>query len=146
MGMKDLNKGFPVLARYIGVFGDADNKSRDGVGSQKMAMTAPVVCKMDGADGNGDTSAGSMAFVLPEDIEHSRMAPLPNNQRVELRDVPSRLVAVHTFTGSVNEECGKRMRELMVKSVASHGLVQDNDCVSPELCFYNPPYTLPWCR
>jgi len=63
-GDKKTGTPFRALAKYIGVFGEAENE-----GSKAMAMTAPVAM---GRNGGKDTAAGTpMAMTAPVAMEKS---------------------------------------------------------------------------
>lgn len=94
---------FMALARYIGVFGEAENQGSNKismtapvlVSPERISMTAPVLVSPDGSKTRGDT----MAFVLPgSKYKLVSDAPKPSNPNVTLRQLPERLQAVHTFS------------------------------------------------
>merc|ERR1712166_85324 len=87
------NDMFRILARYIGVFGNPENKD-----TSKIAMTAPVL-----------SSANDMRFVLPKKFKTKEDAPQPTDTRVELIDVPERMVAVKTFSGLISMDQSETM-------------------------------------
>jgi hypothetical protein len=85
---------FNILAKYIGVFGEPANE-----GSQAMAMTAPVLEGVSMAMTapvlqSGTKSGEKMAFVLPFEYTDLAQAPRPTDNRVTLRDVPEKVVAI----------------------------------------------------
>lgn len=198
---------FPTLARYIGVFGEAENVGKGGGAPapgegvdgapEKMAMTAPVV--MAGADGSapgegadgapeklamtapvvmastdgpaaaagGDAPAEkmamtapvvmasdaaadgapavgfTMAFLLPAKYGSAAEAPRPKNEKVHLRDVPPRTVAVRKYSGNTTmEDCGGQVKGLM-DALARDGVATAGPWT---LQRYNPPFSLPWTK
>ena len=118
--------GFRRLAGYI--FGGNEQE-------QSIAMTAPVQETMSGND-------GEMAFTMPSEYG---MADLPNpeNQNVELRNVPERTVAVIVFSGRAsNSKAETQWQELSAK-LSVEGIKVTGE---PLLNQYNPPWTLPFLR
>jgi hypothetical protein len=102
------NAAFRVLAGYI--FGDND-------ASTKMAMTAPVLSE------SIDDGEYRYQFVMERAYDLESL-PVPNSGRVEIREIPPRLMAATTFLRSLDEE----------------GFTPKDD---PLLARYNPPIT-PW--
>jgi hypothetical protein len=108
---KNAGEAFGRLARYIGVFSDAQNRP-----GEKIAMTAPVLMgpqiggggggesePQGGSEGtvDGATSPllagslladgrGKMAFLLPGMYQSVEAAPTPTNPAVLLRQLPQR--------------------------------------------------------
>ena len=97
-----LSRGFRVLAGYI--FGG----NQPG---ERLAMTAPVLSTAPGDAGAGKRQF-SLSFILPHKFtEHT--APAPLDDRIALRSVPARTVAVHFFSGNCPEdECSRRAQVL----------------------------------
>ena len=150
-GRNSADSPFRSLARYIGVFGEAENK-----GGQKVSMTAPVA--MSPSSGGGGTklsmtspvsmkeSDGSerrvMQFFLPEEYTTLESIPVPTNSAVHIRAVPGATGAVYRFSGSMDMghardlalKLGAQLREDGVAS-ASDDYVLENY----EFWGYNPP-------
>ncbi|MEP1595035.1 MAG: heme-binding protein, partial [Halieaceae bacterium] len=69
--------------------------------------------------------------------------PNPENENVELRNVPERTVAVIVFSGRANDaKAEKQWQELSAK-LSAEGI---NVTGQPLLNQYNPPWTLPFLR
>ena len=122
---KDAGGPFGLLARYIGVFSDAQNRAPGGQGAEKIAMTAPVLMGPAGgapeaaaAGGGGGEQApmlaegaaalltdgrGSLSFLLPAKYGSVAEAPVPTDSRIVLRQLPERTEAVATFTWALSE-------------------------------------------
>ena len=102
----------------------------DAVKGTKIAMTAPV---LQGSDGNRE-----MVFVLPDEFT-SETAPVPSDPNVRVATIPSRRVAVVSYSGSLDgrapvEEA--RLRQWVgIKGLRPIG--------PAEVAGYNPPWTLP---
>lgn len=71
---------------------------------QPMAMTAPVLMNNEqSSDGSTCPKSEYMAFVLPSKYSmESNPPPKPTNPNVNLRTVPAKTCAVHTFSGTAN--------------------------------------------
>ena len=97
------NQAFRILAGYI--FGG--NKSKT-----KIAMTAPVnqtstavseKIEMTAPVSMGKSSVGFLVqFTMPKQYTLETL-PIPNDSRVEIRQIPARLVAVFAYSGSWSE-------------------------------------------
>lgn len=112
-------KGFRTIASYI--FGN--NKS-----NEKIAMTAPVIYHMD--------STASFSFVAPRSNAKGRM-PEPIDSAIKFEKQESKLFAVFTFGGFVNDKkMDKRMKELK-QAVVNEGF----QIIGNGYFFgYNPPW------
>jgi hypothetical protein len=118
------NRAFRILAGYI--FGDNEP-------GERMAMTAPVI-----SEPNGD-GASVYQFVMESAYDMDSL-PVPNDARVTLRELPARLVAALTFSGTWNEaRIDERTREFLAR-LGEEGYELLGD---PMLARYNPPLT-PW--
>ena len=134
-------EGFNILAGYI--FGKNHDK-------RKIAMTAPVETKsgrqidMTAPVQNSSTQAGKMTmrFFLPTDITPSN-APVPNDSRVRLVQIPAQTMAVLRFSGSWTVEAiAEKQAELVAKLKGTRWAIIDH----PFALFYDPPFTLPPLR
>lgn len=119
------SQGFRTLAGYI--FGDNQ-------GGEKMAMTAPVESRK--ADVNDAVTYG---FVMESKYTLETL-PSPNNERIQVREKPARVVAVRRFSGRWTERnMAKHERELL-ESLGKDGIEVSG---AVELARYNGPFT-PW--
>merc|ERR1719231_682954 len=100
---------------------------------QKLAMTSPVVT---------DTSDESMAFVLPEEIQSIGQAPVPTDQRVVLREVPTRIIASFRYSGWYNKEVALRHANTLRRHLTELKLLSDGAEATYEVAQYHPPFTL----
>ena len=117
------NEGFRRIADYI--FGGNTQK-------EKISMTAPVLQEQRG-------SRKKISFVMPEGKNLTNL-PNPNDQRVQLKELPSRKMAVLKYSGTWSEERYlERVKELVDflkgKKLKTKG--------EPILARYNPPW-IPW--
>mmetsp|Transcript_20717 Transcript_20717/g.24702 ORF Transcript_20717/g.24702 Transcript_20717/m.24702 type:complete len:224 (-) Transcript_20717:281-952(-) len=147
------NSPFRALARYIGVFGAAEND-----GAQPMAMTAPVVLQnkkrittdstaFDGiADGEHQKI---MKFMLPAEYDTLTKIPTPSNSAVSITKLPPSVGAVHRYSGKANDVgnrvLAKALGDALVEDGVS-GITEDYVMNNFEYWGYNPPFTLPWFR
>lgn len=143
MDLLSTGRSFNTLASYI--FGENSKKEETAVDSsdqdtvitkisngEKLTMTTPVII-----------GSGAMSFVLPKYV-NVESAPVPNSDKVFLRDMPSELIAVRTFTGIATEGEVNRQKALLEDSLLIDNIVYDN--LSFRVYQYNPPYTVPWVR
>lgn len=135
------SKGFRMLAGYI--FGG--NKKQQNIAmtapvaqepiSEKIAMTAPVAQTRN----SDSTGKWTIRFTMPSEYTLETL-PEPDNDAVQIREVPPQRFAVIQFSGNANpEDVQVRMDELV-------SLVQGQNLTmlsKPWLAQYNPPWT-PW--
>lgn len=133
------NEGFRRIADYI--FGN--NTKSEGI-----AMTAPVTVQDQGEPiamtvpvTSTVSEAGSytIAFVMPSKYTLENI-PKPNNANVILEEVPSRTIAVLTFSGYVTEKKTDENKNRLFEALTTEGLTNDGTYT---LSQYNPPWT-PW--
>lgn len=132
------NEGFRRLVRYIG----GDNRAKASIAmtapveqssaSQKIAMTAPVEQARSG-------DRWRVAFVLPASYMLEN-APLPNDARVKLAEMPPRLMASVRYSGRWTEENYARNLAELEAWIKQRGLVPAGE---PVWARYNPPM-MPW--
>jgi hypothetical protein len=134
-----LETGFRRLAGYIfGGNARAESLAMTGpvlAGGERLAMTGPVQAR---ASGRGH----EMAFVMPAGRPLAWL-PRPGDPRIELVEVPERLVAVLRYRGRYRadrvEREARRIRELAAAALlATAG--------EPVFAGFDPPSTLPWLR
>lgn len=119
------SQGFRALAGYI--FGDNE-------ASEKMQMTAPVESR-EADDGNDIT----YAFVMESKYTLDTL-PNPNNERIRLRNKPSRVVAALRFSGRWTEANVAKHERQLLSALQADGITRLGRV---ELARYNSPFT-PW--
>ena len=135
-----IRDGFRLLADYI--FGNntvqqvismtAPVQQKE---NQKIAMTAPVQQQSMG-------KSWRMIFVMPSKYKLDSL-PVPNNNRVRLKEILTKKFVVIEFSGTnSNENVTKHENQLMNYIEAN----QINIIGSPKYAFYNAPWTLPFLR
>ena len=135
-----IRDGFRLLADYI--FGNntvqqvismtAPVQQKE---NQNIAMTAPVQQQSMG-------KSWRMSFVMPSKYRLDSL-PVPNNNRVRLKEILTKKFVVIEFSGTnSNENVTKHENQLMNYIEAN----QINIIGSPKYAFYNAPWTLPFLR
>ena len=135
-----IRDGFRLLADYI--FGNntvqqvismtAPVQQKE---NQKIAMTAPVQQQSMG-------KSWRMSFVMPSKYKLDSL-PVPNNNRVRLKEILTKKFVVIEFSGTnsnenVTEHENQLMNYIEVNQIKING--------SPKYAFYNAPWTLPFLR
>lgn len=144
-----LNRGFQKVADYI--FGN--NTAADGA-SAEIAMTAPVqeqatdkgekiamTAPVQEASAAGE-DAHRVAFVMPSKYTMETL-PKPNNDEVQLVEVPEKRYAVIRFSGTMNGDKSAERKAAFLEQVKGDGYTVVGE---PLLCQYNPPWTPPFMR
>jgi len=147
---------FGALARYIGVFGAAQNE-KAGAGV-KIAMTAPVLVTPKAEPiamtapvlVTPSQTADTMAFVLPAS-KYRTLAevPTPTDPRVHLRELPERLQAARVFSWSFGAERAKQQLEVLLGDLKRDGWTARRGAdgqVEWQAAGYNPPFALPFVK
>ena len=135
-----IGDGFRLLADYI--FGNntvqqvismtAPVQQKE---NQNIAMTAPVQQQSTG-------KSWRMSFVMPSKYSMDSL-PVPNNNRVRLKEILTKKFVVIEFSGTnSNENVTEHENQLMNYIEAN----QININGSPKYAFYNPPWSLPFLR
>ena len=135
-----IRDGFRLLADYI--FGNntvqqvismtAPVQQKE---NQKIAMIAPVQQQSMG-------KSWRMSFVMPSKYSMDSL-PVPNNNRVRLKEILTKKFVVIEFSGTnSNENVTEHENQLMNYIEAN----QINIIGSPKYAFYNAPWTLPFLR
>ena len=92
--MSTLELTSPRISFAVGVFSKPENTAAEQAKPEPISMTAPVLI-----DPTRDTH--TMMFLLPASKYKSiEAAPKPSNPNVRLEELPARLMAVRTFSGS----------------------------------------------
>ena len=122
----DTTAGFRRLAGYI--FGGNER-------SQSIAMTAPVQETL-------EEQRPWMAFTLPAEYALEDL-PAPDDDRVSLRPIAGRAVAVIRFSGWATGGKIERNKKELMATLARHGI---STAGVSALNQYNPPWTPPFLR
>lgn len=144
-------EGFKTLADYI--FGNNTAPSGE---SSEISMTAPVTMQ---SQANNDDTSEEIAMTAPVSMQETdgkwrvqftmpsqytmQTLPKPNNQNVEIIEVPAQNYGVIKFSWLTGED------KVAEKTEALQTWMQDQDLTitgEPELARYDPPWTLPFMR
>ena len=129
---------FRILADYI--FGNNKSKTKIEMTSpvsmqprsEKIEMTAPV--------GQIKNSSGYLIqFTMPIKFTMETL-PEPNDQRVQIRKIPSRKVSVYRYSGRWTEE---RYQEKLKEFISELQKDKIQTVGDPVFSRYNPPF-IPW--
>jgi hypothetical protein len=99
---------------------------------EKIAMTAPVTQA-------ADAGAYRVAFVVPSKYTAATV-PQPLDPRIEIREVPARLVAVWSYSGRWTTTNYEEAEKALRAALARRGLEPAGE---PILARYDPPFK-PW--
>ena len=135
------NQAFRILAGYI--FGGNTSKTKIAMtapvnqqaASKKIAMTAPVTqIKQD--------SGYLIQFTMPKQYTLETL-PAPNDNRVQLRQIPGRRIAVFTYSGSWSESRYKEKLDTLVDKLKGNNVKTIGE---PVLARFNSPFQLWFLR
>ena len=139
------NDAFRVLAGYI--FGDnagsekmsmtAPVESSPTAKGEKMSMTAPVTAVAAGDDGRT-----TFAFVMQSKYTLQTL-PVPNDDRIRIRSVPERTMAVRRYSGRWTQEKYLQNEKSLRSVLDERGI---RTIGRPVLARYNSPFSLPFMR
>jgi effector-binding domain-containing protein len=133
------NQGFRILAAYI--FGNNQRKQRiamtapvsqEGAEGSKIAMTAPVT-----QEGDGDEFV--IRFMMPSELSLSTL-PIPNDPRIEIREIPARRLAAIRYSGRWTKERYEVYLAKLRETLRRNGYESVGE---PLWARYNPPF-MPW--
>ena len=135
-----IGDGFRLLADYI--FGNntvqqvismtAPVQQKE---NQKIAMTAPVQQQSTG-------KSWRMSFVMPSKYSMDSL-PVPNNNRVRLKEILTKKFVVIDFSGTNSNENVTEHENQLMNYIEANKLKITG---SPKYAFYNAPWTLPFMR
>ena len=135
-------------AAFRRLFGYISGKNRR---SEKMAMTAPVNSKPSekiamtvpvlsaGEDERGEAKEYVYQFIMPSEYSLETL-PEPADERVVLREVPEKTVAVLRYSGRSNKAGYERHEEQLLAALEADGVDRLGE---PFFARYNGPFT-PW--
>jgi hypothetical protein len=135
------NIGFRRLFKYI------SGKNRD---RQKIQMTAPVSLeplsvKIPMSSPVGQEKAGKkwrITFLMPSDYSMDTL-PIPLDDRIVLRQVPSQLMAALTYSGTWSRKRYDKKKEILKEKLRSKGFTSIGEDIFAR---YNSPFTLWFLR
>ena len=157
LGGYELRKYHPCVVAQVRVSSDFQGASNAGfqplfnyiAGSNhtnsKVAMTTPVL-QESGSQieitedpleliENGEHK---VAFVMPGEFTSSDELPLPNDPRVELRQIPEELVVIDRFSGNWSHDTYQKRLQKILLAIRSGGYSLAGN---PRFARFNPPWT-----
>ena len=123
------NVGSDKIAMTAPVFMDQDDKG------QKIEMTAPVLMDDEGV-------SKVMSFVMPADFT-LESTPKPTNPNVTVSEIKDYTVAALVFNGRLSNANIAKHRDILEQWIIDNGYVVTGDVKSAG---YNAPFTLPQLR
>lgn len=137
------NEGFRRLFKYI---------TGSNTSEVDIAMTAPVQMSMDDSGQKIDMTAPvqqienknflQVAFMLPSKFD-MKNAPIPTDDRVTIKQIPARIMAVIRYSGRWTEKNRSKYEYRLRENLELHAIT----AISPtETAAYNPPFTPPFMR
>ena len=100
-------------------------------------MTAPVTSALAEVD-----QQTTFAFVMEEKFTIETL-PTPNDERIRIREVPMRIMAVRRYSGRWTDARYQQNTELLVDAIQSANIEAVGE---PVLARYNSPFSLPMLR
>ena len=135
-----IRDGFRLLADYI--FGN--NMVEQNISmtapvqqkeNQKIAMTTPVQQQLAG-------KSWQISFIMPSKYSMNSL-PVPNNNRVRLKEILTKKFVVIEFSGTNSSENVTEHENQLMNYIEAN---QIKIIGSPKYAFYNAPWTLPFLR
>ena len=137
------NEGFRRLFKYI---------TGSNTSEVDIAMTAPVQMSMDGSGQTIDMTAPvqqienknflQVAFMLPSKFD-IKNAPIPTDERVTIKQIPARIMAVIRYSGRWTEKNRSKYEYRLRENLELHAITAISQT---ETAAYNPPFTPPFMR
>jgi hypothetical protein len=121
------NEGFQILADYI--FGNNASKT-------EIAMTTPVERTPEG-------DAWKITFTMPSQFILATL-PQPNDERIELREIPTKTYAVKRFAGAPRAGRVEARTKRFLEDIDRSGFQVAG--TPPTFARFDPPWTLPFLR
>lgn len=134
------NRGFKILADYI--FGNNTTQAKIAMSapvvqakSEKIAMTAPVNLSK-------NEKGYLIQFTMPESFNLQTL-PKPNNEVIQIREIPKRKVAVFSYSGSWSESRYKAKLSEFLKHLEADKVKTVGE---PIFARFNSPFQLWFLR
>ena len=137
------NEGFRRLFKYI---------TGSNTSEVNIAMTAPVQMSMDDSGQKIDMTAPvkqieienflQVAFMLPSNFD-IKNAPIPTDERVKIKQIPARIMAVIRYSGRWTEKNRSKYEYRLRENLEVHAISAISQA---ETAAYNPPFTPPFMR
>lgn len=135
------NEGFRRLFKYI----SGENRRRQPIpmtapvnqkeSSEKIEMTAPVNQQKKGG-------VWIVSFLMPS-LYSPETIPQPIDERIHIREVPSRLIAAVRYSGTWSRKRFEEKKAQLEEIILKHNLKAAGEAIFAR---YNPPFTLWFLR
>lgn len=102
--------------------------------SQEIKITSPVLSEF--------SEQGYMAFVMPTELTLENN-PMPLDKRVKIKEVPARLIAVLSFSGSWTKAHFAEKTKALLQELADAKIKTIGNIFT---MLHNPPFTLTFLR
>lgn len=135
------SEGFRRLFKYI---------TGDNIGEEKIAMTAPVQqsklqaedVRFNQAEPLTGQSGWIVSFMLPS-MYSMIDVPMPEDERIEIRIVPEKLVAAIRYSGRWTTRNFDKYESRLMAALSDRNVEVLGES---ETAFYNPPFVPPFMR
>ncbi len=112
-----------------------ENMSKKG---EKIQMTAPVIQEIDASQ----SKSTCFSFVMPQHFTLETL-PLPLDKRIELKQIPSKIVAVRQYSGGWGEANYKKNLTILLDALRDANF---KTVGNPMYARYNSPFSLWFMR
>jgi hypothetical protein len=119
--------GFSLLYKFI---------TGHNVRNEKVPMTSPVVSEKIAMTSPVLSDNAFMAFVMPKDLTMDKV-PKPLDNRVQIEEIPARIVGALCFSGGWSEKHFEKETEELLNELANAGIKTKGSVFT---MLYNPPY------
>jgi hypothetical protein len=119
------NSAFGSLFRYI---------SKGNEGSQKIAMTAPVIASQ--KDKKANENEWFVSFVMPSGSTYGHL-PNPNDPQVILRELDTETCIAASFRGRATEDVAEKKIKQLRAAAAKENLSLSEET---RICRFDPPF------
>ena len=136
--------GFRILAGYI--FGDNRSSekmamtapvTREPAESVQMNMTAPVI-----SERVAEAERYRYQFVMERKYTRETL-PVPDDERVTIREIPARTMAAHRYSGRWTASNFEKHAGILLRALERDGIEVTG---TPQSAAYNSPFTPPFLR
>lgn len=141
------NKAFRILFKYI----SGENQQRSKIkmtapvikestenNGLKIQMTAPVIQEIDKIN----PKSATFSFVMPQSFTLATL-PIPLDDRINLKEIPAKTVAVLKYSGGWGEEKYKKNEAILLKALDEADIITIG---KPSFARYNSPFVLWFMR
>lgn len=104
--------------------------------SEKISMTVPV------ADTPSSSGKRIVQFSMPSKYSLDSL-PIPNNDRVSIKELPGKKMAVLRYTGYATENRVANRKRILLEYLERDNIVYRGEITSAQ---YNPPLSFPFTR